>query len=47
MEQVYEKPCTHKINKKKDENINFSADLSQRQKELLRLKEKTQTDFQQ
>ena len=30
MEQVYEKGCTRKSNKKKDQNIYFREDLSQR-----------------
>ena len=30
MEQVHEKACTHKINKKEDQNIYFGEDLSQR-----------------
>ena len=30
MEQVYEKPCAHKINKKEDQSTHFKAELSQR-----------------
>ena len=30
MTQVYEKGCTHKFNKKIDQNIYFRADLAQR-----------------
>ena len=30
MKQSYEKACTHEINKNKDQNVYFRADLSQR-----------------
>ena len=30
MEQVYQKGCTHKFNKKKDQNICITADLNQK-----------------
>ena len=39
MKQVHDKKCTQKCNKKMDQNIYFRADLSQRQKILLTLKE--------
>ena len=45
MEQVYQKGSTGKIDKKIDHNIYLRADLSERQKKLLTLKEKMQTGF--
>ena len=30
MEQVYQKGCTHKFNKKKDQNISIIADLNRK-----------------
>ena len=30
IKEVYEKGCTHKFNKKEDQNIYFKADLDQR-----------------
>ena len=43
--QVDQKESRHNINKKKDQNNQFSAELSQKQEELLALNEKKQIDF--
>ena len=43
--QVYQKGCTIKLNKKKDKNNYFRAEISQRQENLLSLKHKNQSDF--
>ena len=45
MKQVYQKGCTHKLNKKKDKNNYFRAEVRQRQENLLTLKHKNQSDF--
>ena len=45
IKQVYQKGCTHKFNKKNDQNIYFRVDSSQRWRKLLTLKEKNQIDF--
>ena len=45
MAQVYEKGCTHKINKNKDENIYLQADLCQRYEKLLTLNGNNQIGF--
>ena len=43
--QVDQKESTHNINKKKDQNNYFRAELSQKEEELLELNKKKQIDF--
>ena len=45
MKQVYQKVCTHKLNKKKDKNNYFRAEIRQRQENLVTHKHKNQSDF--
>ena len=45
IEQVYQKHRTQNINKKKDQNNYFRAEISQKEEQLLRLKVKKKTDF--
>ena len=45
IEQVYQKHRTQNINKKKDQNNYFRAEISQKEEQLLRLKVKKKIDF--
>ena len=45
MKPVYQKGCTHKLNRKKDQKINFRAEIRQRQEKLLTLKPKNRLSF--
>ena len=45
IKQVYEKQRTQNINKKKDQNNYFRAEISQKKEELLTLKVKKKIDF--
>ena len=45
IKQVYQKVCTQKFNKKRDQNIYFTSQLRQRKEKLLTLKQKKQIDF--
>ena len=45
IKQVYQEHLTQNINKKKDQNNYFRAEISQKEKQLLRLKVKKKIDF--
>ena len=45
IKQVYQKQRTQNINKKKDQNNYFRAEISQKEEQLLRLKVKKKIDF--
>ena len=45
IKQVYQKQRTQNINKKKDQNNYFRAEISQKKEELLTLKVKKKIDF--
>ena len=45
IKQVYQKLRTQNINKKKDQNNYFRAEISQKEEQLLRLKVKKKIDF--
>ena len=45
IKQVYQKHRTQNINKKKDQSDYFLAEISQKEKQLLRLKVEKKTDF--
>ena len=45
IKQVYQKQWTQNINKKKDQNNYFRAEISQKEEQLLRLKVKKKIDF--
>ena len=45
IKQVYQKYQTQNINKKKDQNNYFRAEISQKEEQLLRLKVKKKIDF--
>ena len=45
IKQVYQKEWRQNINKKKDQNNYFRAEISQKEEQLLRLKVKKKTDF--
>ena len=45
MKQVYQKEWTQNINKKKDQNNYFRTEISQKEEQLLTLKEIKQNDF--
>ena len=45
IKQVYQKEWTQNINKKKDQNNYFTTEISQREEQLLTLKEMKQNDF--
>ena len=45
IKQVYQKHRTQNINKKKDQNNYFRAEISQKEEQLLRLKVKKKIDF--
>ena len=45
IKQVYQKHRTQNINKKKDQNNYFRAEISQKKEELLTLKVKKKIDF--
>ena len=45
IKQVYQKYQTQNINKKKDQNNYFRAEISQKEEQLLKLKVKNKIDF--
>ena len=45
IKQVYQKQWTQNINKKKDQNNYFRAEISQKEEQLLRLNVKKKIDF--
>ena len=45
IKQVYQKQRTQNINKKKDQNNYFRAEISQKEEQLLRLNVKKKIDF--
>ena len=45
IKQVYQKHRTQHINKKKDQNNYFRAEISQKEEQLLRFKVKKKIDF--
>ena len=45
IKQVYQKEWTQNINKKKDQNNYFRTEISQKEEQLLTLKEIKQNDF--
>ena len=45
IKQVYQKEWRQNINKKKDQNNYFRAEISQKEEQLLRLKVKKKIDF--
>ena len=45
IKQVYQKHRTQNINKKKDQSNYFTAEISQKEKQLLILKVEKKTDF--
>ena len=45
IKKIYQEHLTQNINKKKDQNNYFRAEISQKEKQLLRLKVKEKTDF--
>ena len=45
IKQVYQEHLTQNINKKKDQNNYFRAEISKKEKQLLRLKVKKEIDF--
>ena len=45
IKQVYQEHRTQNINKKKDQNNYFRTEISQKEKQLLRLKVKKKIDF--
>ena len=45
IKQVYQKEWRQNINKKKDQNNYFRAEISRKEEKLLTLKEKKQIDF--
>ena len=45
IKQVYQEHLTQNINTKKDQNNYFRAEISQKEKQLLRLKVKKKIDF--
>ena len=45
IKQVYQKEWRQNINKKKDQNNYFRAEISQKEEKLLTFKEKKQIDF--
>ena len=45
IKQVYQKQRKQNINKKKDQNNYFRAEISQKEEQLLRLKVKKKIDF--
>ena len=45
IKQVYQKQRTQNINKKKDQNNYFRAEVNQKEEQLLGLKVKKKTDF--
>ena len=45
MKPVYQKGCTHKLNRKKDQKINVRVEIRQRQEKLLTLKPKSRLSF--
>ena len=45
IKQVYQKQWTQNINKKKDQNNYFRAEISQKEEQLFRLKVKKTIDF--
>ena len=45
IKQVYQKEWTQNINKKKDQNNYFRAEISQKEEQLLKLKVKNKIDF--
>ena len=45
IKQVYQKHRTQNINKKKDQNNYFRAEISQKEEQLLRLNVKKKIDF--
>ena len=45
IKQVYQKEWTQNINKKKDQNNYFRIEISQKEEQLLTLKEIKQNDF--
>ena len=45
IKQVYQEHRTQNVNKKKDENNYFRAEISQKEKQLLRLKVKKKINF--
>ena len=45
IKQVYQKQQTQNINKKKDQNNYFRAEISQKEEQLFRLKVKKTIDF--
>ena len=45
IEKVYQKEWTQNIKKKKDQNNYFTAEISQKEQQLLKLKVKKKIDF--